>query len=195
MECDTGSAQHSAAPDAPCHCALRGRLAVQVVSPVSAPVGPQGRRSAYVERPVIGTLMNGPKRKLVEKIRSGDGTIEEEEVWLAQLKKIDPYFSASDAMLYLETGVQARREYETLRAQIGVPLDKAQLVELVQKIGSSEGTEADIQAWLMLVESNVPHPAVSDLLFYPDKEMTPEEIVEVALSYQPIQLSGPVEVA
>lgn len=132
--------------------------------------------------------MNERKRELVGKIQSGQGTVEEEEAWLSQVKEMDPYFYDSDAMLWLESGVQSRREYERLRAQMRAPLDRAQLVELVRKICQTEGTEVETGAWLMLVERQVPHPAVSDLIFYSDVEMTPEEIVEAALSYKPILL-------
>ena len=135
--------------------------------------------------------MNEEKRKLVAKIRSGEGTIEEAEEWLSQLKQIDPYFFDSDAMLNLETAVQSLREYETLCTN-GRTLSKAELVELVRKIANSEGTEAEIGTWLSLFESNVPHPAVSDLIFFPDKALTLQEIVEAAISYKPIQLSGPI---
>lgn len=38
------------------------------------------------------------------------------------------------------------------------------------------------------LQANVSHPEVSDLLFYPDREMTAEEIVERALAYKPIRL-------
>ncbi len=132
--------------------------------------------------------MNERKREFVGKIKSGQGTVEEEEAWLSQVKEIAPYFYDSDAMLYLESSVQSRREYERLRAQMGPTLDRAQLVDLVRKICQAKGSEIEMQAWLMLVERNVPHPAVSDLIFYPDVEMTALEIVEVALSYKPILL-------
>jgi hypothetical protein len=36
------------------------------------------------------------------------------------------------------------------------------------------------------LEKSVPHPEVSDLIFWDDRNLTAEEIVEEALSYQPI---------
>jgi hypothetical protein len=41
---------------------------------------------------------------------------------------------------------------------------------------------------MTLLEDNVPHPEVSDLIFYTEEKLTPEEIVERALSYKPILL-------
>ncbi len=38
------------------------------------------------------------------------------------------------------------------------------------------------------LERSVPHPEVSDLIFYSKREMTAEEIVAEALSYKPILL-------
>ncbi len=67
-------------------------------------------------------------------------------------------------------------------------LTKEELIELVRKIMYAEGTEEEIDKWMDVVEANVPHPEVSDLIFYPKKEMSPKEIVEEALSYKPIKL-------
>lgn len=39
-----------------------------------------------------------------------------------------------------------------------------------------------------VVERNVPHPEVSDLIYWNDEDFTPEQIVDIALAYKPIQL-------
>lgn len=67
-------------------------------------------------------------------------------------------------------------------------LTRDQLIELVKKIVQAEGTEEEIDLLIETLEANVPHPEVSDLIFYPEEEMTPEEIVDKALAYKPIQL-------
>ena len=69
-------------------------------------------------------------------------------------------------------------------------MTKSELVELVRKIMNAEGTELELNQMIEKLEKNVPHPDVSDLIFYPDdeNEVTPEKIVEKALSYSPIQL-------
>jgi len=64
------------------------------------------------------------------------------------------------------------------------------LIQLVRKIIAAEGSEEEIDNMLDILERSVPDPYVSDLIFYPPegKDLSPEEIVERALSYKPIQL-------
>lgn len=50
-----------------------------------------------------------------------------------------------------------------------------------------DGTEEEIDEMIKLLEKNVPDPGVSDLIFW-GEERTPQEIVEIALSYKPILL-------
>jgi hypothetical protein len=71
-------------------------------------------------------------------------------------------------------------------------LTKAELVDAVRRIIDAGGSEAELDALLALVERNVPHPAVSDLIFYPPGgvALSAEEIVDIALAFQPIKL-GP----
>lgn len=60
---------------------------------------------------------------------------------------------------------------------------KEELVRLVERIQNADGTEEEIDAMIDRVQASVPHPALSDLIFYPEEEMTAEQIVEVALAY------------
>lgn len=71
--------------------------------------------------------------------------------------------------------------------------DRASLVRLVQRIMASDyPDEASHDAALQEFDSAVLHPAVSDLIYYPDThfdhEPTAEEIVDRALSYKAIAL-------
>ncbi|WBW96084.1 bacteriocin immunity protein [Oceanirhabdus sp. W0125-5] len=67
-------------------------------------------------------------------------------------------------------------------------LNKEQLIKLVKKIINVEGKEDEIDEMINLLENNVPHPEVSGLIFWNEENYTPEQIVEIALSYKPIQL-------
>ncbi|WP_066303907.1 bacteriocin immunity protein [Bacillus sp. FJAT-29814] len=67
-------------------------------------------------------------------------------------------------------------------------LGKDELIILVEKIINVEGSENEINDMICILEKNVLHPEVTDLIFYNDEHLTPEEIVEKALSYQPITL-------
>lgn len=62
-------------------------------------------------------------------------------------------------------------------------LTKEELVRLVERIQNAEGTEDEIDAMIDQLQENVPRPDVSDLIFYPEEEMTAEQIVEQALAY------------
>ena len=67
-------------------------------------------------------------------------------------------------------------------------LSKAELVRLVTKIMNTEGTEAEIDGYVEIVNREVPHPEWMALAFYDDRNLTPEQVVEEALAYKPIQL-------
>ncbi|WP_243526302.1 bacteriocin immunity protein [Bacillus pseudomycoides] len=67
-------------------------------------------------------------------------------------------------------------------------ITKEELISLVRKLVECEGTEEEIDEMIEVVERNVPHPEVSDLLYWNDEELTPEQIVDIALAYKPIQL-------
>ncbi|MBR6500345.1 MAG: hypothetical protein IKT25_02430 [Firmicutes bacterium] len=65
-------------------------------------------------------------------------------------------------------------------------MEKTKLIELVLKIQEYNGTEEEIDEMINILKRNVLMPGVTDLIYFDDK--TPEEIVEIALSYQPISL-------
>ena len=67
-------------------------------------------------------------------------------------------------------------------------LSRLELIELVEKIMKSNGAEEEIDNMIEELERNVPHPEVSDLIFWNEEELTPEQIVDIALAYKPIQL-------
>ncbi|MFT5302568.1 MAG: hypothetical protein ACI87E_004514 [Mariniblastus sp.] len=63
-------------------------------------------------------------------------------------------------------------------------LNRDELVRLVQHIMTTSGCVVDVDALLGKLESNVPHPNVSELIFNPPsgKAMTAEEIVDEAFN-------------
>ncbi len=67
-------------------------------------------------------------------------------------------------------------------------VDVDELVEIVRRLQTAEGNDAELDALMEKLERSVPHPEVSDLIFYSYREMTAEEIVAEALSYKPILL-------
>jgi len=66
-------------------------------------------------------------------------------------------------------------------------LNKKELIDLVKDIIDVKGkTEEQLVELLEILKKNVPHPAPSDLIYW--ENLTPEEVVDKALSYKPIQL-------
>lgn len=46
----------------------------------------------------------------------------------------------------------------------------------------------ELSQLMSILEENIPHAEPGDLIYWNDKQLTPEEIVDKALSYKPIQL-------
>ena len=68
-------------------------------------------------------------------------------------------------------------------------LTKEQLINLVREIQTANvESEQEHDDLLALLKANVLDPHVSDLIYYHQPELTPEEIIEKALAYKPIQL-------
>ncbi len=63
-------------------------------------------------------------------------------------------------------------------------LSKEELIELVEKICNPKLSDEEVSEYVDILESNVPHPAPSDLIFWHDEELSPEEIVTTALAYE-----------
>jgi len=64
-------------------------------------------------------------------------------------------------------------------------MNREELIELVKKIYNLDLPETEHSEYVkQFNNSGVPHPAPSDLIFWNDIELTPEEVVEFALSYK-----------
>ncbi|MFF5078771.1 hypothetical protein ACFY36_17090 [Actinoplanes sp. NPDC000266] len=62
-------------------------------------------------------------------------------------------------------------------------MTRDELVEVVRRI--VEGDVADQAYYLRLLEANVVHPRVSELIFF--RDLPPGHVVDEALSYRPLQ--------
>ncbi|SCL36051.1 Colicin immunity protein / pyocin immunity protein [Micromonospora rhizosphaerae] len=63
-----------------------------------------------------------------------------------------------------------------------------ELIEIVRRI---QRADDDTDYYVLLLHTNVLHPRVTDLIFYPPPELanaSPEDIVDAVLSYRPIAL-------
>ena len=67
-------------------------------------------------------------------------------------------------------------------------LTREELINLVNKIVECEGSEEEIDEMIDMVKKNVPYPDISDLIYWNEEELTPEQIGDNALEYKPMQL-------
>lgn len=68
-------------------------------------------------------------------------------------------------------------------------MDKTELVRIVERLMNAQfSTDEEGSELAELLKRNVPHPAVTNLIFWNDEELTAEEVVEKALIYKPIPL-------
>ena len=67
-----------------------------------------------------------------------------------------------------------------------ISYDKKELVQMVRRIMACEDDETTMDELISNLEESVPHPAMSDLIYWPpnDEELSAEEIVDIALSYK-----------
>ncbi|MGE1102025.1 bacteriocin immunity protein [Peribacillus simplex] len=63
-------------------------------------------------------------------------------------------------------------------------LSKEELVELVNKICNPQLSDEEVSEYIEILEDNIPHPAPSDLIFWNDEDLSPEEVVEIFLAYK-----------
>jgi hypothetical protein len=68
------------------------------------------------------------------------------------------------------------------RAAAGA-LTRDELVSLVGRIMRLEETGRILDEWVWELKQNVPHPHVTDMIFWPDKDRTADEIVDEALAW------------
>ncbi|WP_090997325.1 bacteriocin immunity protein [Bacillus sp. 491mf] len=64
-------------------------------------------------------------------------------------------------------------------------MTKEELIELVTKICNPKLPEEELNEYVyQFNNSGVPHPSPSDLIFLNFRNLTPKEIVEIALNYR-----------
>jgi len=62
-------------------------------------------------------------------------------------------------------------------------LTRDELIELVTRILHLEAHGPELDEWVSQLIENVPHPKVSDMIFWPDKQRSAEQIVDEALAW------------
>jgi hypothetical protein len=62
------------------------------------------------------------------------------------------------------------------------------LIDLVRNLMNAEGTEDELDEMLTELQQQLPHAEISNLIYWDDRDLTPEQIVEEALAARPIIL-------
>lgn len=67
-------------------------------------------------------------------------------------------------------------------------LHRDELIAITSRILNADGTESEIDELIEILESDVPHPTVSNLIFSPlnGKTLTAEQVIDIALSFRPV---------
>jgi hypothetical protein len=99
-------------------------------------------------------------------------------------------YTAEDFLTYWRS-----RDVEDLALEAARParpkvpdITRDELVEIVRRIIDAD---SDTDYYVLLLTTNVVHPRVTDLIFWPPPELedaSPERIVDTALSYRPVAL-------
>jgi hypothetical protein len=74
-------------------------------------------------------------------------------------------------------------------------LTRDELIERVRRIIDVDGTDEELEILADEINANVPHPDIIDLVYDENDAMTPQEIIDKALSYTPRSLSLPASMA
>lgn len=67
-------------------------------------------------------------------------------------------------------------------------MTREELIELAERVSAGEGGERHHEHLIEVLEENVPHPRVTDLIYHHDADLPAAEVVEIALSYRPFAL-------
>ena len=64
--------------------------------------------------------------------------------------------------------------------------DKQELIKMVQRVIDCEEDEDTIDELLEILDDNLPHPSIWDLIYWPpnEEELSAEEMIDIAISYQ-----------
>jgi len=132
---------------------------------------------------------------LIRKVQYEQCTVEEAEQIIAELRKRNPYFDASDEMLQLEDGTRIRKRADELASAYPERMTREQLIALVKRgvhVFTVEERIGEFDALSDVFVRNVPNmPEASASTLFSSAlsgRKSAEEIVEQALAYRPIQL-------
>lgn len=103
---------------------------------------------------------------------------------LLMLEKHEEY--TEEALIIAKEELRGRNITDDIKRKkdLKQKLSKDELINLTKKLCLREGTDNEIDEWIELIEQNVDHPNVEDLILINDKELSPEQIVNIAINYK-----------
>ncbi len=67
-------------------------------------------------------------------------------------------------------------------------MTRSELISAVQRIIDADGSQAELSELIAQVGRAVPHPGWTDLVYYDQRELTAEQVVDEALAYRAVRL-------
>jgi hypothetical protein len=87
------------------------------------------------------------------------------------------------------SGTQVLVETSLRLAPQRIPdITDAELLEIITYLMDGHGSVSEQSYWLEFLDRNLPHPAISNLIYRRFNELTPAQILAEAQAYKPIQL-------
>lgn len=73
-------------------------------------------------------------------------------------------------------------------------MNREEILQIVQRIMDCDGSEQEVDELIDRLEVITGHPKVVEMIFYPDKELSAEEITAELLTYTPLRLPNKNEI-
>lgn len=133
------------------------------------------------------TIGHAESKSIVERLLAASSAAEKSAIFAELEQHLGVERAVLEEILAPEEDEDYLVERITLFESGPLKRDRAQLVALVQKLIDAEGSRAETNEWLRVIEANVPAPLgyVTDLIFQAETEPRAEDVVAQALAYQP----------
>lgn len=69
-------------------------------------------------------------------------------------------------------------------------MNRSDMIALVERLAAADGTEEELDGILDQLVNSAPNSMISDLIYYPDAERDPEQIVDEALRREEEHAAG-----
>jgi hypothetical protein len=67
-----------------------------------------------------------------------------------------------------------------------MPYGDEALLKIIRDLQNGLGSDDQVNDWIVILSQSLPHPNVSDLIFFHTPELSAEQILSIAKSYKPI---------